>query len=62
MTVSGEGTGLRWFLNQRGDKAWTICGERGMLGATARGAKRECGDSLMLQGLEQEQQLERKKS
>lgn len=62
MAVNGEGKGLRWFLSHRGDEGWTICGERGMLRATAREARPKSGDSLMLQGLEHEQQLERKKS
>lgn len=60
--VNGEGKGSRWFLNHRNDEGWTVCGERGMLRATARGARRKSGDSLMSQRLEQEQQLERKKS
>lgn len=62
MAVNGKGKGLRWFLSHSGHEGWTICGERGMLRATAWGARGKSGDSLMFQGLEQEQQFERKKS
>lgn len=60
MAVNGKGKGLRWFLYHR-DEGWTICVERRMLRATARGPGGNLG-ILMLQGVEQEQQLERKKS
>lgn len=41
MAVNGEGKGLRWFSNHRGDEGWTICGEREMLRATAKGRQVE---------------------
>lgn len=62
MAANGKGIVLRYLLNHKGDEGWPICRERGMLRAPARGARWNSGDSLILQELEHEQQMHRKKS
>lgn len=62
MAANGKGKVLRQLLNHKGDEDWPICGERGTLRAPARGARWKPGDSLILEVLEHEQQMEGKKS
>lgn len=62
MAANGKGKVLRQLLNHKGAKGWPICGEKGTLRAPARGARWKSGLSLILEVLEHEQQMERKKS
>jgi len=62
VAANGEGKVLRQLSNLEGDEGWPICGERGTLRGLARGAGWKSGDSFILEVLEREQQMERKKS